>query len=83
MHCYLLHSIWFSLTFIYENYAISYGDHDAILYSFLNFLFFPSVQERNEARHSYSKRDILSNLQLTKVKLIAFFSVSIMSTSCR
>ena len=42
---YLLHSIWFSMTFISENYAISHGDHDLILFSFLNCLFFPPIQD--------------------------------------
>ena len=63
---YLLHSIWFSMTFISENHAISYGDHDLILFSFLNCLFFPSIQD--EAWNSYWIRDILSNLQLTRVQ---------------
>ena len=76
---YLLHSIWFSMTFISENYALSYGHHDLILFSFLNYLFFPSIQD--EAWNSYWIRDILSNLQLTRV-LSRFFPVSIMSTSC-
>ena len=42
---YLLHSIWFSMIFISENYAISQGDHDLILFSFLNSLFFPPIQD--------------------------------------
>ena len=69
---YLLHSIWFSMTFKSQNYAISYGDHDLILFSFLNCLFFPSIQD--EAWNSYWIRDQRRLVKFTAYKsTIAFF----------